>query len=219
MTAFCWPRSAVPRIARGAPLPPLPRPEAAFRRVGLLGGSFNPAHAGHRYISLEAIKRLGLDEVWWLVSPQNPLKRRNDMAPFAERLAQAREIARHRRIRVGDLECRLGTHYTVDTLRRLGAWPGHRFVWLIGADNLVQLPRWRAWRRILTACPVAVFERHPYAHAALAGAAASAFAAARLPDREVHRLVDATPPAWAFVRLRPHPESATRIRAGRHPKG
>ena len=219
MTAFSWPRVTRPPVPRGHPLEPLPCPAPGVRRVGLLGGSFNPAHAGHRYISLEAIKRLRLDEVWWLVSPQNPLKRKNDMAPLAQRLAQAEATARHPRIRVRDLESRLGIHYTVDTLRRLGAWPGHRFVWLIGADNLVQLPRWRAWRRILTTCPVAVFERHPYAHAALAGVAATAFAAARLPDREVHRLVDATPPAWAFIRLRPHPESATRIRARQHPNG
>ena len=220
MTAYCWPAVRRPPLARGAaPLPSLPTGARSVRRVGLLGGSFNPAHAGHRYISQEAIKRLRLDEVWWLVSPQNPLKEKNGMAPFAQRLEEAALVADHPRIRVQDLEQRFDTHYTVDTLRRLAGWRGHRFVWLIGADNLVQLPRWRAWRRILAACPVAVFERHPYAYAALRGAAATAFAAARLPDREVHRLIDARPPAWAFVRLRPHPESATRIRAQRRPGG
>jgi nicotinate-nucleotide adenylyltransferase len=181
--------------------------------VGLLGGSFNPAHAGHRYISCEALKRLGLDQVWWLVSPQNPLKARAGMAPLAERVARAAAIARHPRIRVLPLESRLGTRYTVDTLRRLAAWPDHRFVWLMGADNLAQLPRWRHWRAILGSCAVAVFERHPYSYGALAGPAARSFAAARLSEGRADRLLEGGPPAWVFVRLRPHPASASAIRA------
>ena len=182
-------------------------------RVGLLGGSFNPAHAGHRYISLEAMRRLALDQVWWLVSPQNPLKAAAGMAPLAERLAVGAAVARHPRIRVLPLETRLGTRYTADTIRRLAAWPDHRFVWLMGADNLAQLPRWRHWRQILAACPVAVFERHPYSYAALAGPAARGFAAARLPEPRARALADSPAPAWVFVRVRPHPASATAIRA------
>lgn len=195
--------------AEGA-LPPAPSPAL---RVGLLGGSFNPAHAGHRYVSLEALKRLRLDQVWWLVSPQNPLKERAGMAPLAERLARAAAAARHPRLRVLPLETRLGTRYTADTLVRLRAWPNRRFVWLMGADNLAQLHRWRRWRGVLATCAVAVFERHPYSHDALASPAARGFASSRVPEDRLAGLADADPPAWAFVRLRPHPASATAIRA------
>jgi nicotinate-nucleotide adenylyltransferase len=184
-------------------------------RVGLLGGSFNPAHEGHRYVSLEALRRLGLDQVWWLVSPQNPLKPKAGMASLPERLRLAEAVASHPRLRVLALEERLGTRYTVDTLQRLAGWQDKAFVWLIGADNLSQLPRWRQWRRVMAACPVAVFERHPYSYAALAGPAAVAFAAARLDDADAARLVLSRPPAWMFVRLRPHPASATALRGSR----
>jgi nicotinate-nucleotide adenylyltransferase len=191
---------------------PMPPRQPAPLRVGLLGGSFNPAHDGHRYVSLNALCSLGLDQVWWLVSPQNPLKPVAGMAPFAERLALARQVARHPRIRVSDMEARLGTRFTVDTLRRLKALRGHRFVWLLGADNLVQLPRWRRWREIMAAVPVAVFERAPYSYAALAGKAAACFGAARVEEEGLRDLVSASPPAWAFVRLRAHPASSTAIR-------
>lgn len=190
-------------------------------RVGLLGGSFNPAHDGHRYVSLNALRSLGLDQVWWLVSPQNPLKPVAGMAPFADRLDGARRVARHPRIRVSDIEARLGTRFTVDTLERLRTLEGHRFVWLLGADNLVQLPRWRRWRDIMAAVPVAVFERAPYSYAALAGKAAACFGSARVEEEGLRDLVTATPPAWAFVRLRAHPASSTAIRraAGAPGKG
>lgn len=214
MTALCEPKVLRRPVARLRPPTATPDepPPARPLRVGLLGGSFNPAHDGHRYISVEALKRLGLDQVWWLVSPQNPLKPRQGMAPLAGRVARAAAVARHPRIRVLPLESRLGTRYTVDTLLRLRAWPGHRFVWLMGADNLAQLPRWRHWRRVMGACAVAVFERHPYSRPALAGAAATGFASARLPEGRARTLLDAEPPAWVFVRLRPHPASATAIR-------
>ena len=117
------------------------------------------------------------------------------------------------RLRVLALETRLGTRYTADTLERLGRWPGFRFVWLMGADNLAQLPRWRHWRHILAACPVAVFERQPYSYAALAGPVARGFGAARVPEQQAGTLVGSPLPAWTFVRLRPHPASATAIRA------
>ena len=129
-------------------------------RVGLLGGSFNPAHDGHRAISLAALRALNLDQVWWLVSPQNPLKPVKGMAGFAERMAGARAVARHPRIRVTDLEARLGTRYTVDTVRRLRARAErHRYVWLMGADNLLQLPRWQGWVEIVRRIPIAVLDR------------------------------------------------------------
>ena len=183
------------------------------KRVGLLGGSFNPAHEGHLYISIEALKRLHLDRIWWLVSPQNPLKPVQEMAPFARRLAWARALAqRHPRIEVRDLEARFGTRYTVDTLGRLLRWRSYRFVWIIGADNLAQFPEWRQWWRLFALVPIAVFERSPYSYSALAGKAARRFAGARLPEREAARLADLGGPAWVFIRLRPHPASATAIR-------
>jgi nicotinate-nucleotide adenylyltransferase len=194
--------------------PAEPQPAAHALRVGLLGGSFNPAHEGHRYISLEALKRLGLDQVWWLVSPHNPLKPVAGMASLAERVAGAARIARHPRLRVLPLETRLGTRYTADTLARLARWPGHRFVWLMGADNLAQLPRWHRWRDVIETCPVAIFERHPYSYEAQVGAAARSFAAARRSEADAGGLVMEAAPAWVFMRMRPHPASATAIRAG-----
>lgn len=210
------PSTASPRRAPVArlrlALPPEPEAQPRERLIGLLGGSFNPAHDGHRFISTEALKRLGLDEVWWLVSPQNPLKPTAGMAPLAARVASARAAARHPRIRVLALESRLGTRYTVDTLARLRCWHGHRFVWLIGADNLAQMPRWRRWSDILARTPVAVFAREPYLRVALAGKAASRFAHARIGQERASALPVTPPPAWTFVRLRPHPASATALR-------
>ncbi len=182
-------------------------------RVGLLGGSFNPAHEGHLHVSLEALKRLRLDRVWWLVSPQNPLKPRAGMAPFADRFASAVAMARHPRIRVLDLERRFGTTYTIDLLRRLTRWHDHRFVLLMGADNLAQLPRWRHWEEILARVPVAVVVRHPYARVALAGPAAQRLAGARLDAGRASELVERRPPAWVYLKVRPHPASSTAIRA------
>ncbi len=181
-------------------------------RVGILGGSFNPAHDGHRYLSVEALRRLGLDRIWWLVAPQNPLKPTAGMRPLAERLARAREIARHPRIEVTALEARLGTRYTADTLRRLRARRDLEPVFLLGADNLAQLPRWRRWTDIMERSPIAVFERHPYSYAALAGEAATRFAGARLSEGRARELASLDPPAWLFLRLRPHPASSTMIR-------
>src|SRR5262249_36585895 len=135
-------------------LPPRPLPPATDRQspparprvIGLLGGSFNPAHAGHRHISEMALKRLGLDEVWWLVSPQNPRRRGGGMAPFAERRAGGRAAPPHPRIHVTGLEADLGTTYTAETLRRLTRrFPRDRFIWLMGADNLAQIHQWKDW--------------------------------------------------------------------------
>jgi nicotinate-nucleotide adenylyltransferase len=213
LSAPASPRRPAARLTLPPAEPAPPVPAGRPLRVGLLGGSFNPAHDGHRYVSLEALKRLDLDQVWWLVSPQNPLKPTAGMAPLAERLVTAGTVARHPRIKVKALEERLGTRYTADTLRRLALWPGHRFVWLMGADNLVQIPRWRHWRAIFTSCAVAVFERHPYSYGALAGPASRSLVGARLSEPRAAELLATDPPAWVFVRLRPHPASATAIRA------
>jgi nicotinate (nicotinamide) nucleotide adenylyltransferase/ribosome silencing factor RsfS/YbeB/iojap len=191
---------------------------ARHRRIGLLGGSFNPAHRGHLHLSRNALQRLDLDEVWWLVSPQNPLKPAVGMAPFSERLARAREVADgHRRIRVTDLENRLGgSHYTVDTLKALRRrFPRLSFVWLMGGDNLVQMPHWERWTEIFRTVPIAVFDRPSYASRALAGPAARRFARQRLAIGAARRLAETKPPAWAFFHNRLDPSSATRIRSQR----
>ncbi|TAD90119.1 MAG: nicotinate-nucleotide adenylyltransferase [Alphaproteobacteria bacterium] len=181
--------------------------------IGLLGGSFNPAHSGHREVSLSALRRLKLDQVWWLVSPQNPLKPTAGMAPLDARLRQARIVAQDRRIWVSDIERPLGTRYTADTLRRLvQLCPGVRFVWLMGADNLAGIHRWRAWRHIFETLPIAVLARPAYAHAALAGRAARVFRAARVPEAQARSLARRCPPAWTFLHTRLDPTSATDLR-------
>lgn len=182
-------------------------------RVGLLGGSFNPAHEGHRHISLVALRCLGLDEVWWLVSPQNPLKSRVGMAPLMPRLVTAQRIAAHPRIRVTDLESRLGTQFTADTLIHLRrCFPRTHFVWLMGADNLMQIDRWRDWEKIFATMPIAVFDRGAYSFPALSGRAASRFACARWTGAAIN-LAGRSLPAWSFIRCRRHAASATALRA------
>jgi nicotinate-nucleotide adenylyltransferase len=212
--------AAARRAARQAAASPLQRLRNR-KKIGLLGGSFNPAHEGHRAISLEAIRRLRLDEVWWLVSPQNPLKSTDQMASLQARLASADEIAAgHPKLVVTDLEQSLATRYTVDTVRRLLRDKGADFVWLIGADNLVQLPEWRAWRDLINLVPIAVFDREPYSYRALAGRVARAYAAHRIRVRDAAGLVRADPPAWVYFRLRRHRVSSTAIRRrGVWPKG
>ena len=188
------------------------------RRVGLLGGSFNPAHAGHLHISAQALERLRLDEIWWVVSPQNPLKPTAGMAPFAQRLATARRLARDPRIRISDAERRLGTRFTVDTVRALKArHPDCAFVWIMGADNLVQIPRWKSWRTLFRTVAIAVFARPTYAFRALSSRAARRFRTARAAQGLAGTLAHRPPPAWAFVRGPMSTASATRIRAGRRP--
>ncbi|HSK38273.1 MAG TPA: nicotinate-nucleotide adenylyltransferase [Arenibaculum sp.] len=182
-------------------------------RVGLLGGSFNPAHDGHRHVSLEALRRLGLDAVWWLVSPQNPLKPSAGMAPLRERLTAARRIARHPRIVPTDIERALGTVYTAETLAELHRrFPKTRFVWLMGADNLIQVPKWHDWTEIFTTTPIAVFNRPPYSVRALNGIAAQRFRGRRIGEACAGSLAGIEPPAWVFVANPMHPASATEIR-------
>lgn len=190
-----------------------------MHRVGLLGGSFNPAHDGHLFVSREALKRLDLDEIWWMVSPQNPLKPERGMAPFRTRLESAKRLSRNHHIRVTGIEQRLGTRYTADTLRALKRrFPRTRFVWLMGADNLFQIPHWEEWETIFKSAPIAVFNRPTYSLRALAGQAAQRFRHARVGERAARRLARMRPPAWAFFHTRPHPASATSIRAARRKK-
>ena len=201
----------------GRARPPL-NPWGDRRRlsVGLLGGSFNPAHAGHRHVAELALTLLGLDEVWLLVSPQNPLKPVVGMAPFVDRLASAERAAGgHPRIRAAGIEAQLGTSYTAYTVAALARrFPRTRLVWLMGADNLVQISRWSRWMRIFRALPVAILARGPYCEKALAAKAARRLARFRLrPERARELAGRAALPAWVFLHIRLHPASATAIRA------
>ncbi len=201
---------ATPAATRWHPGPPSPFRRAA---VGLLGGSFNPAHEGHAHIARVAIERLGLDEVWWLVSPGNPLKPVAGMAPLTERFASAVSRAGPA-MRVTDIERDLGTRYTAEALPRLKArYPRLSFVWLMGADNLAQIPAWKGWSLIFHTVPVAVFARPHYLERALSGAASARFRDGRLPERAARSLARHRPPAWMFIHSRLVAASASAIRA------
>lgn len=203
---------------RGKLPPPLSARALGFlprRRIGLLGGSFNPAHAGHRHIAELALKQLGLDEVWFLVSPGNPLKSQQGMADLSDRLASATAQAGRPGLRATAIEQALVTRFTADTLAALRRrFPRHRFVWLMGADNLAQIPRWDRWKTLFRTMPIAVFARSSYSTKALAGKAALRFSAARVrPRHGAARLARQDPPAWVFLHTRLHPASASAIRA------
>lgn len=186
----------------------------AMKRIGLLGGSFNPAHRGHRRISLAAMAALGLDEVWWLVSPGNPLKESADMAPFEARFASAEKMASGTAIRVSDFECEVGTRYTIDTLRHLIArYPQHRFVWLMGADTVAQFHRWKDWREIARLVPIAVLPRAGYDGQARAASAMGWLSGFVRPDGQAMDWTEWSPPAILFLRLPTNPTSATSLRA------
>lgn len=189
------------------------RPDAALIRTGLLGGSFNPAHGGHRRISLFAAAALGLDEVWWLVSPGNPLKPAQGMAPLVARVVSARKQARRAPIRVTALERELGTRFTADTLPKLQRrWPKRRFVWLMGADNLDQFHRWRDWRRLARAMPIAVIARPGYDAAVVASPAMAWLRRYRRSAASFRNRAEWSAPALVLLRFDPDPRSATALR-------
>ncbi len=183
-------------------------------RVGLLGGSFNPAHSGHRQLSIHAIRALGLDEVWWMVSPGNPLKPARGMAPFEARMASARAMARHAPIRVTAIEKRLKTRYTVDTLTRIPrVFSRHRFIGLTGADNLAQFHEWHRWRDIARQVPIAVVSPQGYDAPAHASPAMSSLRRSVRPAGQAKNWTRWRLPALVLLRFRPDPTSATRLRA------
>ena len=185
------------------------------KRIGLLGGSFNPAHRGHRRLSLSAIDALGLDELWWLVSPGNPLKAQaSDMAPFQARLASAKAMARHSPIRASDLERKLGTRFTVDTVKAIKRlFPRDRFIWLLGSDTLPDFHKWRNFRRLAGICPIAVLNRPGYDRKARAARAMGWLRHFVRPDSQAEQWTTWSAPAIVFLRLPPDPTSATALRA------
>ena len=182
-------------------------------RIGLLGGSFNPAHGGHRRISLFARQALGLDEVWWLVSPGNPLKPRKGMAPLAARMKAARSMARRAPIRVTAIERELGSPYTIDTLRAITRrYPKKDFVWLMGSDNLLQFHRWKDWRAIARTMPIAVIARPGYDAQADASPASAWLRRYRVPAATFRNRGEWSAPSLVILRFDPDPRSATAIR-------
>ena len=184
------------------------------QRIGLFGGSFNPPHDGHLAVALTALARLRLDRVWWLVSPQNPLKDPRDTQDFAERLAATRSLARHPRFLVSDIETRLGTRTTAEALGALGPLLARgRFVWIMGADSFAGLHRWNDWREIPAALPLAVIDRPGWSLRALHSPAARTLAAFQLREERAAALPGHRPPAWAFLTQRHRSESSTAIRA------
>ncbi len=186
-----------------------------MRRIGLLGGSFNPAHEGHRQLSLAAIDALGLDELWWLVSPGNPLKEgASDMAPYEARLASAEDMAEGTAIRASDYELRSGTRYTIDTLRALiRDFPEDRFIWLMGTDAVADFHRWKDWREIAQLLPIALLPRPGYDEAARAARAMGWLSRFVRPESQAKHWTEWSPPALLLLSLPTNTTSATALRA------
>ncbi|PVA10892.1 nicotinate-nucleotide adenylyltransferase [Pelagivirga sediminicola] len=186
--------------------------------IGLLGGSFDPPHAGHAHITRESLKRFGLDAVWWLISPGNPLKPRGP-APLARRMAAAREIMQHPRVHISDFEAQIGARHTALTLAALrDLRPGVRFVWLMGADNMVQFHHWQDWRQIMETVPIGILARPGARLAARSSVAARMYERARVPTPLARALGHMQAPAWCFANVPMMALSSTRLRAaGRWP--
>ena len=181
--------------------------------IGLLGGSFDPAHSGHVHITHEALKRFGLSRIWWLVTPGNPIKTAGP-APLSQRMERARTVMQDPRVTVSDIEAHLGTRYTAQTLARLrGCYPGVRFVWLMGADNLAQLHRWQNWQEIMQTVPVGVLARPGDRLSARMSPAARLFARYRISGRASQLLGRKDAPAWCFVNVPMVAQSSSAIRA------
>jgi nicotinate-nucleotide adenylyltransferase len=189
-------------------------PHARGLRIGLFGGTFDPPHAAHRAACLLAMRRLGLDRVWWMVTPGNPLKDTRGLTPLEDRIAAARKLADHPRIDVTDIEAHIRTRYTYDTISQLvRRCPGVHFVWIMGADNLRSFHRWQKWRAIAGLVPIAVVDRvgpSLYAGASMAAQALSRF---RIPESEARTLPGRKPPAWVFLHGLKSSLSSTALRA------
>jgi nicotinate-nucleotide adenylyltransferase len=194
-------------------------PHPAGLKIGLFGGSFNPPHDAHRAVTLLAMKKLGLDRVWWLVTPGNPLKDTKDLPPLPERVALAEKLADHPRIDVTGFESVIGTKYSSDTIAwLLNECPNVRFVWIMGADNLKYFHRWKNWRNIFTMLPIAVVDRGGISLSAASGAAAMRFARVRIPENKAMTLPGREPPAWVFLHGVKSPLSSTALRNGKKPR-
>lgn len=204
------PRSQPPGAGRLARLPR----HAAGMRIGLLGGSFNPAHEGHVLVSLTALRRLGLDRVWWMVTPGNPLKENDGLPTVAERVAAARKLVRDPNVDVTGFEEQIGTRFSYDTLSWLKQrCAGVRFVWLMGGDNLAGFHRWQRWRDMADLAPIAVIDRPGTTLRACRSPAAVSLGGYRVDETDAHLLADLQPPAWLFLHGRRSDLSSTALRA------
>ena len=182
-------------------------------KIGLLGGSFNPAHSGHLEISMAALKFLKLDYIWWIVSPGNPLKVPAELTPFDQRFRSAQKTGTDHRIIVSDIEQKFGIVYTIDTLTKVKEiYPQHSFVWLMGADNLAQFDKWKSWKTIGRTVPFAVFNRPSYSTASLQSAAAQYFINHKIQECDADKLYKMKPPAWVYFNDVNNPMSSTEIR-------
>ena len=182
--------------------------------IGLFGGSFDPAHAGHVALTTHALHRFGLDQAWWLVTPGNPLKSHGP-APMAERMARARAMMQHPRVRVSDIEAQLGTTYTAETIAALQDRFVHtRFVWLMGADNLAQFDQWKDWRQIMETTPIGIIARPDARLSPLSSRAARIYRGARVPAKQSRLLGHLSGTAWCYVNMPLMPISSTALRSG-----
>ncbi|WP_081761516.1 nicotinate-nucleotide adenylyltransferase [Methylopila sp. 73B] len=192
-------------------------PHAPGMRIGLFGGSFNPAHAGHRLATLTAMKRLRLDRVWWLVTPGNPLKDNALLPAIDLRVAAAQAVARHPRIVATGFEARIGSRFTHDTIAHLTRRaPGVAFVWIMGADSLETFHMWERWRAIAATVPIAVVDRPGATLSAIRARAAARMAGRRVPEAAAAELAGSLPPAWTFLHGPRSPLSSTALRGARH---
>ncbi|CAA2136681.1 Nicotinate-nucleotide adenylyltransferase [Hyphomicrobium sp. ghe19] len=183
------------------------------QRIGVMGGTFNPPHDGHRIAAEAAMKRLKLDQVWWLITPGNPLKSPNGLSPLADRMGLVRKFAHGPKMKITGFERELGTRYTAGTLSFLKRrYPAVRFVWIMGADNLAYFDRWQHWRHIAEIMPIAIVDRPNWRHAALSSPAARALERYRVPESEAATLADRHPPAWMLLTIRLSGLSSTALR-------
>ncbi|WP_299809670.1 nicotinate-nucleotide adenylyltransferase [uncultured Roseibium sp.] len=193
----------------------LPHAETG-NRIGIFGGSFNPPHSGHRLVASTVLKRLGLDQIWWFVTPGNPLKSHSELAPLETRLRLTSELADHPRMKVTAYEAVLGTTYTARTIMALRARrPGVRFVWAMGADNLAGFHHWRDWRAIVGSVPVAIVDRPGASLSVLSSPMAKAYEKHRLPEEDAALLADMEAPVWTFLHTPLDPASSTKLRQSR----
>lgn len=189
-------------------------PAAPHQRIGIMGGSFNPPHEGHRIVAVTALRRLKLDRLWWVVTPGNPLKSTRGLASLGERMDACRALAKDPRMAVTGFESALSSPYTAQTLEFLRLRNPHTcFVWVMGADNLASFHRWQRWRQIARTIPMAVVDRPGWRLKALASPTAHAFCSRRLPEALAAQLATATPPAWVYLTTRLSLLSSSDIRA------